>query len=217
MSPHGVLLNVLHRRDVRILSMLSSGDEQKEWSYIKLERWREPIVSVVLLVNCSFGNYFCRTKTGRKQLVIRAMNIRPPSQISILFNSWFLYLYSWMMMNLDTYMKHIHQVLYESIKILKRILIWDGGNISHIQTWPPSLLDFYSYYFMSGGCRVPWEVAPGQKLNLLRLQLSRFTFFLITVSAWLSAISDLWIFLKPQSNAVFFSGNKWQQSPGNTE
>lgn len=32
-TPHGGLLNVLHRRDDRILSMLSSGDEQKEWSY----------------------------------------------------------------------------------------------------------------------------------------------------------------------------------------
>jgi hypothetical protein len=29
-------------------------------------------------------------------------------------------------MNLDTYIKHIHQVLYELINYVKRILIWNG-------------------------------------------------------------------------------------------
>jgi hypothetical protein len=31
-------------------------------------------------------------------------------------------------MNLDTYIKHIHQVLYEPINYLKRILISNGGS-----------------------------------------------------------------------------------------
>jgi hypothetical protein len=31
-------------------------------------------------------------------------------------------------MNLDTYVKHIHQVLYEPINNIKRILIWDRGS-----------------------------------------------------------------------------------------
>jgi hypothetical protein len=37
-----------------------------------------------------------------------------------------------MMMNLDIYIKHIHQVLYESLNFLKRILFWDGGSILYI-------------------------------------------------------------------------------------
>jgi hypothetical protein len=28
-----------------------------------------------------------------------------------------------------TYIKHIHQMLYESINTLKQILFWDGGSI----------------------------------------------------------------------------------------
>jgi hypothetical protein len=32
-------------------------------------------------------------------------------------------------MNLDTYIKHIHQILYESTDILKRILFWNEENI----------------------------------------------------------------------------------------
>jgi hypothetical protein len=37
-----------------------------------------------------------------------------------------------MMTNLDTYIKHIHQVLNEFIKSLKRILIWGRGSINQI-------------------------------------------------------------------------------------
>jgi hypothetical protein len=37
-------------------------------------------------------------------------------------------IFKWMMINLDTHIKHIHQVLYESINYLKRILIWDRGS-----------------------------------------------------------------------------------------
>lgn len=42
-----------------------------------------------------------------------------------------------MMTNLDKYIKHIHQLLYEYIKSLKRILIWDGGSIYLLfsQSW----------------------------------------------------------------------------------
>jgi hypothetical protein len=32
-------------------------------------------------------------------------------------------------MNLEIYVKHIYKVLYESIKYLKRILIWDRRSI----------------------------------------------------------------------------------------
>jgi hypothetical protein len=31
-------------------------------------------------------------------------------------------------MNLYTYIKHIYQILYESISILKRILFWNAGS-----------------------------------------------------------------------------------------
>jgi hypothetical protein len=34
--------------------------------------------------------------------------------------------FKYMMMNLDTYIKHIDQVLHESITFLKQILIWNG-------------------------------------------------------------------------------------------
>jgi hypothetical protein len=34
-----------------------------------------------------------------------------------------------MMINLDTYIKYIYQVLYKSTNFLKRILIWDERNI----------------------------------------------------------------------------------------
>jgi hypothetical protein len=33
-----------------------------------------------------------------------------------------------MIMNLYIYIEHIHLLLYESTKIVKRILIWDGGS-----------------------------------------------------------------------------------------
>jgi hypothetical protein len=39
-----------------------------------------------------------------------------------------LYFYIYILMddnNLNTYIKQIHQILYESINILKRILFWD--------------------------------------------------------------------------------------------
>jgi hypothetical protein len=37
-----------------------------------------------------------------------------------------------MTMNLDTYIIHIHQILYESINTLKQILFWDGGSTNYI-------------------------------------------------------------------------------------
>jgi hypothetical protein len=33
------------------------------------------------------------------------------------------------MMNLDTYTKHIDQLLCESFQIVKQILVWDRGSI----------------------------------------------------------------------------------------
>ena len=82
-----------------------------------------------------------------------------------------------------------------------------------------TLLHFYSYYFMFGGCRVPWEVAPGQKSNLLWLQLSRFTFFLnYYISMTFCNFWPLNIFKPPkQCCRLSGSGNKWQQSTGDTE
>jgi hypothetical protein len=34
-------------------------------------------------------------------------------------------------MKLGTYVIHIHQILYESVNILKRILFWDEGSMSY--------------------------------------------------------------------------------------
>jgi hypothetical protein len=39
-----------------------------------------------------------------------------------------------MMMNLDTYIKHIHQVLYEFIYYLNRFLIWDRESKTYISS-----------------------------------------------------------------------------------
>jgi hypothetical protein len=37
-----------------------------------------------------------------------------------------------MTINLDTHIKHIHQILYESINTLKRILFWDEESICYM-------------------------------------------------------------------------------------
>jgi hypothetical protein len=39
-----------------------------------------------------------------------------------------------MVMNLDTYIEHIHKVLYEPINYLKRILICDEGSSKQMTT-----------------------------------------------------------------------------------
>jgi len=42
------------------------------------------------LVNCSFGNYFCRTKIGRKQLVLCDMNISRISRLDAISTKIFI-------------------------------------------------------------------------------------------------------------------------------
>jgi hypothetical protein len=49
-----------------------------------------------------------------------------------------------MVVNLDTHIKHIHQVLYESINYSKQILIWD--RVSIIYNSLASLINFLGYY-----------------------------------------------------------------------
>ncbi|ONL97501.1 MADS box interactor-like [Zea mays] len=75
---------------------------------------------------CSYANPILE----RSHIFIDMLNcyILPSSQNSICFSSCFLSIFKWMVMNLDTYIKYIHQVLYESNNYLKRILIWDRGS-----------------------------------------------------------------------------------------
>jgi hypothetical protein len=52
------------------------------------------------------------------------------------------------MMNVDTYIEHIHQALYEPTKMLKRVLSWDGGSIFYFIS-PGSTKIFASEYSCS--------------------------------------------------------------------
>jgi hypothetical protein len=51
-------------------------------------------------------------------------------------------------MNLDMYIKPIHQVLYESIKMITRILIWDRGGTPFLDTWLRHVLSAIPVYIL---------------------------------------------------------------------
>lgn len=58
---------------------------------------------------------------------------------------------------------------YRALKLLSGFNCWLLN--MHLSYWT------YIYYFI---CRVRWEVAPRQKPNLLRLQLSRFSYYVLS-------------------------------------
>jgi hypothetical protein len=42
-----------------------------------------------------------------------------------------MFIFIWMIINLAIYIEHIHELLYEFSKNVKRILIWDGESTNY--------------------------------------------------------------------------------------
>jgi hypothetical protein len=72
------------------------------------------------------------------------VNTLPPSRYTVRCSFKFVFIFKWITIHVDTYIKHIHQILYRSINTLKQTLFWDGEYI--IKTSETSLI-LYRLFF----------------------------------------------------------------------